>query len=203
MNIFKHYQALVFDLDGTLADTMPLHLKAWKLASERFSFDFDYDYFYSLGGIPTRETVELIADLQNKRLDIDAVSRYKKQQYLAIRDNLQVIEATQAVILNNNHRLPVGIATGASREDALFALEKIGLISFVDVLICADDVLNSKPEPDTFAKVAEHFQLDPAKCLAFEDTPIGYQAATAAGMECLMVNNGVIQGISELELKLA
>lgn len=203
MSIFEYYDALIFDLDGTLADTMPLHLKAWEITAQQFGFNFDFDLFYSRGGIPTKQTAELIAQTQNCPLDIDAVVTYKKQAYLSIRDDLGVIAETQDLVLKNNGRLPVGIATGSCREDALFTLDKIGLNQFIDALVSADDVHNYKPAPDTFAKVAEQFKVDPARCLAFEDTKIGYQSATAAGMHCLMVVDGVIQGLAELTEQLA
>jgi len=203
MSIFEHFDALVFDLDGTLADTMPLHLDAWELTAQQFGFAFDRDYFYNLGGIPTRETLEIIAKTHNRPLDIDLAAAYKTEKYLSIRDNFGVIAETRDLVLKNNGRLPVGIATGSSREGALFTLNKIGLTQFIDTLVSSDDVLNFKPAPDTFAKVAERFKIDPAKCLAFEDTKIGYQSASAAGMHCLMVVDGVIQGLAELNEQLA
>ena len=123
MSIFEHYDALIIDLDGTLADTMPLHLKVWELTSQQFGFDFDLDYFYSLGGIPTRETVEIIAQTQNCPLDVDSVVEYKTQKYLSIRGDLGVVAETQDLVLKNNCRLPIGAATGSSRDDALFTLE--------------------------------------------------------------------------------
>lgn len=203
MSIFEHFDALVFDLDGTLADTMPLHLKAWKLTAQQFGFTFERDYFYSLGGIPTKETLEIIAKTHNRPLDIDSAAAYKTEKYLSIRNDLGVIAETHDLVLKNNGLLPVGVATGSSRDDALFTLDKIGLTAFIDVLISSDDVLNPKPAADTFAKVAEKFNVDPARCLAFEDTKIGYQSASAAGMHCLMVADGVIQGLAELNKQLA
>jgi HAD superfamily hydrolase (TIGR01509 family) len=196
MSIFEHYEALV--LDGTLADTMPLHLKAWELTAQQFGFAFDRDYFYSLGGIPTKETLEIIAQKQNSPLDIDLAGAYKTEKYFSIRDDLGVIAETRDLVLKNSGRLPIGVATGSSRDDALFTLDKIGLTQFIVTLVSSDDVLNFKPAPDTFAKVAEKLNIDPAKCLAFEDTKTGYQSATAAGMHCLMVVDGVIQGLTEL-----
>ncbi|MFT6987260.1 MAG: beta-phosphoglucomutase family hydrolase [Psychromonas sp.] len=203
MSIFEHYDALIFDLDGTLADTMPLHLKAWELTAQQFGFAFDRDYFYTLGGIPTRETLEIIAQKQNSPLDIDSAGAYKTEKYLSIRDDLGVIAETRDLVFKNSGRLPIGVATGSSRDEALFTLDKIGLTQFIDTLISSDDVLNPKPAADTFAKVAELLKIDPAKCLAFEDTKIGYQSATAAGMHCLMVIDGVIQGLTELTDQLA
>lgn len=191
---FDQYKALVFDLDGTLVDTMPLHLKAWEITAREFNFEFDKDWLHSLGGIPTFETVECICSHLQIELDIDKVKRFKTDAYHTIRSELRVIQDTYKLIVDNNYKRPVGVATGSSRAGAVYALEKTGIDKFIDAMVCSDDVNIPKPHPETYTKVAFKLGVSPSDCLAFEDTKIGYDSATQAGMKCLMVIDGVIEG---------
>lgn len=188
------YKALVFDLDGTLVDSMPLHLKAWAKTANEYGFRFDKNWFHGLGGIPTFETIECICSHQQIRLDIDKVKQFKTKAYHKIRDELSVIQDTYRIILDNNYKRPVGVATGSSRAGTVYVLEKTGLDKFIDAMVCSDDVNIPKPHPETYTKVAFKLGVSPSDCLAFEDTKIGYDSATQAGMKCLMVIDGVIEG---------
>ncbi|KHN51079.1 HAD family hydrolase [Aeromonas hydrophila] len=187
---FEQYDALIFDMDGTLVDSMPLHLDAWEETSAEFGLPFDRAQLNEFGGIPTRKIVAILAEQHGLDIDVDAFTRRKVALYLEHIDKVSVFPAMWELVKRCHGKVPMGIGTGSSREHALHILKNTGLDAYIPVLVSADDIDNHKPHPDTFLKVAELLGANPANCLVFEDTQIGLQAGRAAGMETVLALDG-------------
>jgi HAD superfamily hydrolase (TIGR01509 family) len=189
------FDGYVFDLDGTLIDTMPLHFIAWSEAMKRAGLPvpLSEDLFYSLGGVPTRRVAELFGEHYKMPLNADAVSHVKELLYLERIDQVERIEAVVAFARKVAKTKPVAIATGGQPEIALPALKAAGLDDIFKVVITPNDVPpgRGKPEPDMFVLAAQRIGVDPKKCLAFEDAEPGIQAALAAGMQVVRVASRV------------
>lgn len=185
------FAATIFDLDGTLVDSMPAHYLAWDAAlrSHGVSGAVDEDYFYALGGVPTHQVAELLAEHHGVRVDPDAVARLKEELYLERLASVTVIEPVVAEARRAAARHPVAIATGGLPEVAIPALEAVGLRSLFPIVITPRDVApgRGKPEPDMFLLAAERMRVRPELCLVFEDAEPGIAAARAAGMATVRV----------------
>lgn len=174
--------AIIFDLDGTLADTMPAHFSAWQEVGPRHGIHFPEDRFYSLGGWPTQRIIELLADEQGLSLDPKAVAIEKEQAFLAHLHEVQPIEPVVNVALRNAGRLPMAIATGSRRHQAMAVLKQTRLEQLFETILCAEDCPTHKPDPGLFLMAAAKLGVPPEQCLVYEDTDPGIEAARRAGM---------------------
>ena len=190
------FQGLVFDLDGTLVDSMPLHLAAWEHTAREFGFQFDADWFYELGGMPSRKIALLVAEVQQTALDPLVVTRCKTEHYVANLHKATPFPAMLDLVRRYHGLIPMGIGTGSPRINAEAVLRNTGLDSYFPVVVTADDVELHKPHPDTFLLVAQRLGVEPDGCLVFEDTGIGAQAGEAAGMQVCMVKEGKPVGLT-------
>ena len=181
------YQAIIFDCDGTLADTMPLHFRAWQMAARRHGFSFPEHRFYALGGVPSREIVALLAKEQGLTLDAQAVAHEKDELYIALIDRVEAIEPVLDVVRRHHGRTPMAVASGGSQRTTGQALAQLGIDTMFDAVVTAEDVQRHKPAPDVFLEAARRLGVAPADCLAFEDTDIGLKAIRAAGMTAVDV----------------
>ncbi|MNG83478.1 Fructose-1-phosphate phosphatase YqaB [compost metagenome] len=187
---FEQYDALIFDMDGTLVDSMPLHLDAWELTSAEFGLPFDRVQLNEYGGIPTRKIVAILAEQHGLSIDIEAFARRKIALYMEQIDKAGVFPQMWELVRQHHGKVPMGIGTGSPRNQAERILRSTGLDAYISVLVSADDVTNHKPHPDTFLRVAERLGANPANCLVFEDTRIGIQAGKAAGMATVLATEG-------------
>jgi HAD superfamily hydrolase (TIGR01509 family) len=185
------FAGYLFDLDGTLIDSMPVHLRAWAVAMERAGLrePFDPDYFYALGGVPTLESAALYGEHYGIPLDPQRVMDEKEQLYLDLIAEVTVIEPVAAFARMVAATRPVAIVTGGGPEIALPALDATGLRSLFPVVITPHDVApgRGKPAPDMFLLAAERIGVQPGECLVFEDAEPGIIAARAAGMQVVRV----------------
>ncbi len=187
--ILEQYDAIIFDMDGTLIDSMPSHMEAWRLTAEAYGYPYDQQWHHSLGGVPTRKTVEMINEKYQLHLDPDEVAEAKRQKWEEMGLGPVLIEPTHQVFLHCFGKKPIAVGTGAERAHAIEMLEQTGLLDKLDGLVTACDVTRGKPNPDTFLQAAEAMGVAPSRCVVFEDTEIGRQAAEAAGMDCILVQN--------------
>jgi HAD superfamily hydrolase (TIGR01509 family) len=191
LNIPKSgYKAVIFDLDGTLVDSMPAHFEAWceALAKNGAPKDvFPEDVFYSMGGRPTKDIVREINGEFNLDLDPEAVSYAKRKAFLNKVDLVEVNEDVVAFAESLRGKMPLGIATGGSRMVVEATLKAIGLTDLFDEVVTADDVKCGKPAPDIYLDTAERLDIDPKDCLVLEDAAPGIMAAQSAGMQVITV----------------
>jgi beta-phosphoglucomutase family hydrolase len=189
----SRYKGIVFDMDGTLIDSMGSHATAWQQTCEFFGYPYDAPYINALGGVPTRDIVKLLNEKHGLEHDLDEVAEKKRQAWLDLDDNLSVIEDTFRVMKRYEGVLKMGIGTGSERNNAIRMLTQTGLLGRVETVVTATDVTHGKPHGETFLTVAKNMGLRAQECVVFEDTEVGRQAAQAAGMDCIMVIDGRIQ----------
>jgi HAD superfamily hydrolase (TIGR01509 family) len=178
---------LIFDFDGTLADTMPLHWLAWQGISQRHGFRFSEDRFYSLGGVPTRLILAQLNQEQGLELDPLAVAREKEDAYLALLHRVRPIDMVVAIARAYHGRLPLAVATGGSRRVITQVLRQLNLRELFAAVVTSEDVTRQKPAPDIFLEAARRIQVPPSRCRAYEDTDLGLRAIRDAGMEAVDV----------------
>ena len=175
-------KALIFDIDGTLADTMPIHYNAWKEIGRRYGFDYPKELFYELAGIPTSRLVPILNERLRLSLDPEKIIDEKEEEFLRAIHLTKPIEPVVAVARRYAGSMPVSLGTGGRRDIALLTLEAVGLDGVFDIMVAAEDVSCHKPEPDTFLECARRMNADPAFCQVFEDGELGLEAAKRAGM---------------------
>ncbi|WP_024871403.1 HAD family hydrolase [Tolumonas lignilytica] len=189
-DLLARYDGFVFDLDGTLVDSMPLHLAGWKHASTLYGFEYDPDWFYNLGGVPSRKIAKLVAETQNIQLDLDAVTKIKADYYQRVIAQSVVFPAMKELVVQLFRQRPLAIGTGSTRTSANIVLANNELHPYFQIITTADDVVHHKPHPDTFLLSAAKLNVKPSQCLVFEDTNIGLQAAHEAQMDCVLIREG-------------
>lgn len=182
LDINPKAKGLIFDLDGTITDSMPIHFIAWRNAAARFGIDFTPELFDQLAGIPLYPTVEVLNKMFGKNMDPVVVGDAKENEYEVNMHMAVPIEPVVSLIKKYHGVLPMAIGTGSQRRLALKALDIIGLKDYFQIIVSSDDVVNHKPHPDTFLKCAELMGIEPEYCQVFEDGVPGIQAAKKAGM---------------------
>lgn len=172
----------IFDLDGTLADTMPVHFRAWQDMGARHGVVFPIDRFYSLGGVPTVTIARLLVAEQGLAVDPARLASEKEAAFLARFDEIGPIAPVVALARRHAADAPVAVATGSRREVAERTLATIGLRDLFEVVVAAEDTARHKPDPDVFLEAARRLGAAPADCAVYEDTDLGLEAARRAGM---------------------
>lgn len=186
----RDYAGYVFDLDGTLIDSMPVHFEAWTegLRASGFAYEFPETLFYSLGGVPTKKIVEILNERHGTRMDPEAVMHEKERIYLARLPGVPRIEPVVAFAERAVAKgIPVSIASGGPRPVVDAALRGAGLDGLFRVIVTPEDVHHGKPSPEMFLLAAKRMGVEPRGCLVLEDAELGRQAAVAAGMDYVMV----------------
>jgi beta-phosphoglucomutase family hydrolase len=183
------FAGYIFDLDGTLVDTMPLHYRAWDAAMRDagLKVTLDEELFYSLGGVPTLRVAELIAQHYRLTIDPQRVFHVKESFFMDLQGEAGLIEPVVEVARRVARTHPVAIASGGPREVVRRSLDLAGLAPLFKVVVSADDVVHGKPSPDMFLLAARQMGGEPTQCLVFEDAEPGMRAAEAAGMKWVRV----------------
>ncbi len=189
------FQAYIFDCDGTIADTMPLHFRAWTRAMEEFGGTFPEDLFYSWGGIPTFKIVEMLNEKYGTHMDPNVVPVVKEQYFVELIPQVLPIEPVVALVKQFHGTAPLAIASGGHREIVIKTLDALGLTGYFDALVGAEDVQHGKPAPDPFLEAAKRLGVPPETCLVFEDSPTGIEAAKAAGMQYVLIPSPAMASI--------
>ncbi len=178
------FSAIIFDCDGTLADTMPVHFEAWQATLLRHpGLELSEDRFYELGGWPTLSICELLARETGLPFDPVALAAEKEADFERRLDHVRPIEPVLAVVRAERGKLPIAVATGGTRHVCQTILRHIGLTGWFDAMVCAEDVPRHKPAPDIFLEAARRLTIAPASCRVYEDTDPGLEAARRAGMD--------------------
>ena len=175
-------RALIFDIDGTLVDTMPLHLRAWMEASRKHGFPFDEATFYRMAGMPARRIIETLVAEHGLALDPALVAADKEAAFIRRMAGARPIPEVVAVVEHCHGRMPMSLGTGGTREVAWSSIRAAGLDRYFDILVSSEDVQRHKPSPDTFLECARRMGVQPRYCQVFEDAELGLEAARRAGM---------------------
>lgn len=182
--MYDHYDALIFDMDGTLVDSGQLHEFAWTETLNRYGIPIDRSLMRSLAGVPTKGTIEILLQKFNIKVNVslDEMNDFKER---VVHDNMQQYVKPTALldVAQRYHGIkPMAVGTGAYTQEAKTILKICGLDTYIAAVVGADQVTNPKPAPDTFLRCAELLGVDPMQCVVFEDSKLGLQAAASAGM---------------------
>ncbi len=180
-------KGLVFDCDGTLANTMPLHWRAWSLITQRHNLHFPEDRFYSLGGVPSRDILKMLAEEQGRSFDHIAVAHEKEELYLPLMAEVEPIHAVVEIAKANHGKIPMAVASGGTQKIICQVLEHLKIRHLFDAVVTSEMVKNQKPAPDIFIEAARLIGVDPKFCRGYEDTDLGMTAIRAAGMDAVDV----------------
>lgn len=189
IKIPQQAKALIFDLDGTIANTMPNHFKSWRKAVVPYGIDFNAALFMQLTGMPRTATIKKLNEMFGTKMNPLIVGKVKEDHFNTLVDLTEEIEVVTDVIRKYHTILPMSIGTGSTKNGAKKTLEVIGFENYFDIVITADDIINHKPDPETFLKCAELMGVKPQDCVVFEDGILGMNAAEEAGMMVIDVND--------------
>lgn len=175
-------KGLIFDIDGTICDTMPVHFIAWRQTAAEYGIDFTPELFVEVTGIPALQTSQYLKAKFGARFDEVEFTRIKEERFEQNMHKAKPIEPVIKIIRENKGKLPMACGTGGSQRLAWKTLEISGVKDCFEHVVAAEDVVNHKPCPDTFLRAAELIGVQPSDCEVFEDGQLGLQAAVTAGM---------------------
>jgi beta-phosphoglucomutase family hydrolase len=175
-------RGLIFDLDGTLVDSMPLHYEAWVEVCARIGFEFTEEFFYAHAGMSSDKIFKEIKDLIKGDFDPDKFSDEKERIYESKIPKLTMIAPVFKIVRDYHGKLPMSIGTGSPAGHSWKAMKAMGLDRYFDIVVGKEEIAKPKPAPDTFLKCAELMNVEPQFCQVFEDGDFGLMAAKAAGM---------------------
>jgi beta-phosphoglucomutase family hydrolase len=181
------FKAYLFDCDGTIADSMPLHYIAWKSVLAEWNCEFSEEVFYAWGGMPVSEIISTLNQRHGLKMPLEEVSRRKEDLYFEALPQLKAVPEVLEHIEDQFGQIPFAVVSGSTRDSVTASLESLKILDRFDTLVCAGDYENSKPHPEPFLTAALRLGIAPEHCLVFEDTEMGVQAATAAGMASVKV----------------
>lgn len=181
------FRAYLFDCDGTVVDSMPLHYIAWTKALGEWNCSFDEELFYKWGGMPPIEIVATLNKMKGLHMPVEAVADHKESFYYEQLPDLTPVAEVLEHIEDQYGRIPFAVVSGSSRESIMKSLTTVHLLDRFAVLVGSEDYPRSKPAPDAFLVAAARLGVSPRDCLVFEDTEIGIAGATAAGMMSVRV----------------
>jgi len=181
------FKAYLFDCDGTIVDSMPLHYVTWGKVLAEYGIAFEEELFYAWGGMPV---LEIVAELNKKHglaMPAEELARRKREMYFEMLPQLQAIPEVMEHILETHGKIPFAVVSGSTRAAVTASLETLGILDRFELLVCAGEYTKGKPDPEPFLIAAEKLGVAPEDCLVFEDTEMGIDAATAAGMASVKV----------------
>ncbi|HVY22598.1 MAG TPA: beta-phosphoglucomutase family hydrolase [Steroidobacteraceae bacterium] len=187
--MYDEFDALIFDMDGTLVDSGQLHEHAWTAMLNHYGIPVDRALMRSLAGVPTKATIEVVlkAFSLNAPASLDEMNAFKED--MVRRHMHEHVKPTTLIELVRHYhgKKKMAVGTGASTEEALIILRICKLDSLLDAIVGADQVANPKPAPDIFLRCATLMNVKPDSCVVFEDSKLGLQAAVNAGMKAVDV----------------
>ncbi|MGA0844962.1 MAG: HAD family hydrolase [Luteolibacter sp.] len=183
------YDAVIFDCDGTLVDSMPAHFEAWceALSIHGAGGIFKEDVFFAMGGRPTRDIVVELNDEYDLKLDPEAVAFAKREAFLKRIGSVRLIDEVIDFARGLRGKMPMAVASGGSRRVVEKTLHAVGISDWFDEVVTADDVEHGKPAPDIFLRAARLLEVVPERCLALDDAPAGILSAQRAGMQVIAI----------------
>jgi len=177
-------KGMIFDLDGTLANTMPFHMKAWRQACQSHGMDMSSEFLRSFTGTPGRKIAYAIIKYYSKEgiIDPDIIAERKKENFRRMQHLVKEVKPVADIVRKYHGIIPMALGTGGHNDTALCTLEIIGMRHYFDHIVTADDVSNHKPDPETFLKCSELMGVSSEEIMVFEDSDLGIKAAKKAGM---------------------
>lgn len=184
----RKFDAFLFDFDGTVADTMPVHFTAWNEALSLYDISLTLEQHHGWAGRPTREIIRLLSELHKTDLPVDEILLHKHKHYMKSLPEVKAIVPVVEIINASHGKIPMAVVSGSRRPAIEAALDHLGMPHYFEFIVGAEDYANGKPAPDCFLHAAKLLNVEPQNCLVFEDAELGIQAAKAAGMEYLRIS---------------
>jgi len=181
------FGAYLFDCDGTIADSMPLHYLAWRTALAEWNCSFSEDLFYAWAGFAVAKIISILNEKHGLNMPVEEVARRKEELYLEALPNLRAVPEVLEHINLQYGRIPLAVVSGSTRESVSASLCSLHLLDKFETLVCAGDYKEGKPDPEAFLIAAARLKVKPESCLVFEDGELGIVAAEAAGMATVKV----------------
>ena len=181
------FDAYLFDCDGTIVDSMPLHYVAWKRALDEFGCPFPEAQFYAFGGLPVEAIIERLNAEHGLHMPPRETSIIKEGYYTEMLTDLKAIPEVLEHVHAQHGNIPLAVVSGSTRESVEASLSSLGILNLFTTLVCAGDYARSKPDPEPFLLAASRLGVDPKRCLVFEDAQPGIDAAIAAGMQYVRI----------------
>lgn len=182
--MFDRYEGLIFDMDGTLIDTMPVHAKAWGMVGKQFGYEFDSQIMYNLGGATVRTIAEEMMKSANMPLErLDEVITAKRALSYQLIPSQSILLPTFDIVKHFYQKKPIALGSGSHRKIIDMLIDKLDIASYFNAIVSADDVKAHKPHPETFLRCAELIKINPTNCIVFEDADLGVKAGLSAGMD--------------------
>ncbi len=208
-------EAIIFDLDGVIVDTAKYHYQAWKNLAMMMGFEFSEKDNERLKGVSRMESLSILLELGRLSFDEETkikLAEFKNEEYVGSINTMTADEILPGVIefLNEVQRVGLKTAIGSASQNTPLILERVGLSGFFDAVVDGNTVSKAKPDPEIFLQAARALNVDPLKCLVFEDAEAGVEAALRAGMKCIGVGSsktlakahGLINGFEGLTIKM-
>ena len=192
ITIDKNIKALIFDCDGTLVDSMPLHMKALEEAFKFFNAKYDYDFLYSLKGMKEIEIIELYNEKFGANINPEEMVSKKHNYFKENINSVKPIEPIIDIAKEYFGKLPLAVVSGSIRDIVHKELEVVGIHHLFKIILTATDPYKPKPAPDIFYAAAEKLNIAAEHCLVFEDGDPGLEAAANAGMETIDVREYIL-----------
>jgi HAD superfamily hydrolase (TIGR01509 family) len=183
------FQAYIFDCDGTLVDSMPLHYIAWVEALKQHDapFEFTEEVFYAHAGIKEQDVVKILNAQHGTNIDPVSVDELKMEIFRRRIPDVQPVRPVAEFAKSLEGRFPMAVASGSEEPTVRGCLEATGLIHLFETIITPKLVKHGKPAPDMFLLAAERMGIAPSECLVLEDGNSGLEAAKAAGMQAVFI----------------
>ncbi len=182
IRIDKNIRALIFDCDGTLVDSMPLHYESWRETFEAFGREYPHTFVDERKGMPINKVVEEYNREFNTSIDPEKfVTEYEIRTLVKLQ-KVKPIKIVTQIVYQYNGILPMAVCSGSNRKSVETSLKAIGIYNYFDEIITADDHFKAKPAPDIFLEAAKRLNVEPQFCQVFEDSDFGILAAQNAGM---------------------
>ena len=184
MNLRVHPDAkgLIFALDGSLSDYLPVHMANWNKIGEKYGFVFDPQIMVEMTGRATIDFARRIVDEYNLSVEPEKIVELKQSSFWNSAELLVPIDEILSIVKEFHGKLPMSVGTGASRRSTEVQLKQLALTNCFDAIVTANDVTRHKPYPDTFLECARIMGVEPAFCQVFEDGDLGIEAGKRAGM---------------------
>jgi len=183
------FRAFIFDCDGTLVDSMPLHYQAWvqSLQHHHAPFEFTEDYFYAKAGVREQDVVQILNDEHGTNIDPDSVAEYKAELFLNLIPQVVEVKPVADFARSLHGQFPIAVASGSEEHIVRGCLAANGLLDLFPIIITPRNVAKGKPAPDMFLLAAERMGVEPKDCLVLEDGLSGIEAAKSAGMQWVFI----------------
>ncbi len=182
LKVHPDARGLIFDLDGTLVDSMPLHYEAWKEVCALKGLDFSEEEFYSLAGVPSDRIFNILNEKYGTDFEPKSMSLLKEDTYLKKIDQIKPVASVLEIVVQYFGKLPMAVGTGSPKAHSMKTLKTLGFDKYFKIMVAGDEVAKGKPDPETFLRCAEAIGVEPHLCQVFEDGEPGLQAARTAGM---------------------